>query len=51
MRKVSVVGLWITFGVVLLISGCQSTGVNEGVYGSDNFYEVTNCRYSIKRSG
>lgn len=40
MRKVSVkVGfMWIAFGVVLLISGCQSTGVNEGVYGSDNLY-------------
>ena len=40
MRRVSakVVFMWIAAGGVLLISGCQSTGVNEGVFGSDNLY-------------
>ena len=40
MRRVSakVVFMWMALGGVLLISGCQSTGVNEGVFGSGNLY-------------
>ncbi len=40
MRRVSVkVGfMCIALGGVLFISGCQSTGINEGVFGSDNLY-------------
>ena len=40
MRRVSAVMGFMGFALagVLLMSGCQSTGVNEGVYGSDNLY-------------
>lgn len=40
MRRVSAMMgfMWVVLVGVLLMSGCQSTGVNGGVYGSDNLY-------------